>query len=102
MKEVFISELCSDSYKNSIIDLFFCPEFCQFETVPQGSSCYDLDLFLNMGHDWETSSKKCSDVGMHLLTVEDEAENSWLNSYLKGAGLGDDVASVGIWLGYKG
>ena len=39
---------------------------------------------------------------MHLITVEDGAENSWLNTYLQQAGIAQEMADLGIWLGYKG
>jgi len=55
-----------------------------------------------MEHDWETSEKKCLEVGMHLITVGIEEESTWINTYLQQAGLGDDVASIGMWIGYKG
>ena len=39
---------------------------------------------------------------MHLVTVEDDPENVWLNTFLREAGLVDDLREVGLWIGYKG
>ena len=39
---------------------------------------------------------------MHLVTIEEQAENTWLNAYLRDAGVVDETASVGMWLGYEG
>ena len=71
--------------------------FCQFETIGWGDSCYDFDP--SKLHEWKTSNQTCSDVGMHLVVVEDEAENSWLNTYLKQVAIGDRNI---MWLGYYG
>ena len=70
--------------------------------MARDSSCYDFELNLDTAHDWETSNKVCSDLGMHLMTVEDEAENSWLNTYFQNSGIVNALADIGIWLGYKG
>ena len=40
-----------------------------------------------MEYDWETSYKRCTDVGMNLITIEDEKENDYIKSYLQLAGL---------------
>jgi len=82
--------------------IFFSSAFCQFETLGHGDSCYDFNLMINMNHDWETSDKGCTDVGMHLITLEDEMENNWLNTYLKLSGVEPDSRTVGMWIGYKG
>ena len=55
-----------------------------------------------MEHDWESSNVKCSELGLHLVTVEDDPENVWLNTFLREAGLVDDLREVGLWIGYKG
>jgi hypothetical protein len=46
--------------------------------------------------------KLTPELGMHLVTVEDDSENVWLNTYLREAGLVDDLREVGLWIGYKG
>ena len=57
---------------------------------------------ISMSHDWPASDQRCKDVGMHLITLEDDLENAWLNDYLKHTGLDSSTAEVGIWIGYKG
>ncbi len=80
----------------------FPTEFCQFETIGQASSCYDFELLPSMEHDWEASNVKCTELGMHLVTVEDDPENVWINTYLREAGIVDDLREMGMWIGYKG
>ena len=56
----------------------------------------------SMSHDWRDADQLCKDLGMHLITLEHEAENTWLNTYLKQSGLDDSAAKTGLWLGYQG
>jgi hypothetical protein len=79
--------------------VIFATAFCQFDTIGSGDSCYDFEL--TSKHDWSAADQRCRDVGMHLVVVEDEAENKWLNTYLQQTGVGEEP-TPGFWLGYKG
>jgi hypothetical protein len=48
-----------------------------------GESCYDFELRPEAAHDWDSASKQCTDLSMHLVVAEDAEENDWINTYLQ-------------------
>ena len=45
--------------------------------------------------DWEEAQKGCQSVGYHLLTIDDEPENSWVVGLIRGKG------ELEYWTGYN-
>ena len=65
-----------------------CP--CIFET--NNGSNY---LFCNYNRTWSVAKGECAQIGYHLVTIDDAAENTWLDSRV-------DFYSTGRWwIGYN-
>ena len=65
-----------------------CP--CNFET--HDGSNY---LFCNYNRTWSVAKGECAQVGYHLVTIDDMAENTWLDSRV------DAYSTLRWWIGYN-
>ncbi len=65
-----------------------CP--CNFET--NNGSNY---LFCNYNRTWSVAKGECAQVGYHLVTIDDLAENTWVDGRV------DSYSSGRWWIGYN-